>query len=196
MPRVKGGSPEVTKAKILASARTMFVEHGFSGASIGKIAKAAGINHSLIFHHYENKQGLWLAVKMQIVSEAREQVETLPSTDLDFPCFLEGLIKNNVLFYRENRDIVRMIQWQRLEYGEQAGAAFPKSEETDRWLNAFAHYQGCGDINATFDLGFVLTMVVSVISSAAMDPIAFIQESGAQKKYFDFVRERLLVSLK
>jgi AcrR family transcriptional regulator len=195
MARVKGVSPDVTKNKILTSARVLFVEHGFSGTSMGKIAKHAAINHSLIFHHFENKKGLWLAVKMQIVEEAREQVETLPRIDLPFKEFLNALVHNNVLFYRDNRDIVRMIQWQRLEYNEQSGAAFGKSKETQRWLSAFEHYQKRGDINADFDLGFVLTLIISIISSAAMDPIAFIEKPAAQKKYFSFVVERILAAL-
>jgi len=47
---------EKTDYKILVSARELFVKHGFSGTSMGKIAMKANVNHSLIFHHFGNKQ--------------------------------------------------------------------------------------------------------------------------------------------
>lgn len=195
MPRVKGVSAEETRSKLLGAARTLFVSHGFSGASIGQIATLAGINRSLIFHHFGNKEGLWTAVKLQVVEEAKAHLDTLPTVDQPFSHFLHALLKNNLRFYRENPDIVRMISWQRLEYDAVAGTAFSKSRETDRWVSAFNHYQETGDINKKYDCRYVLTMIISIASSAAMDPIAFIKTDKAKRDYFSFVVECIVNAL-
>ena len=60
----------ITQEKILQGAQDCFMEHGFmSSASISMIAKQAGVNGSLIFHHFKNKQGLWEAVRERLKNE-------------------------------------------------------------------------------------------------------------------------------
>lgn len=195
MPRVKNSDPQQTIAKILSAARQLFVQQGYAGASMGRIAALAGVNHSLIFHHFTNKAGLWQAVKMQIVEEAQQHSVTLPSTVLPFNDFLKKLIKNTMAFYRNNPDIMRMIQWQRLEYDDHHAAAVAPSKETDRWMQAFRHYQQQGDIDASIKVEFVITMVLSILSSAAMDPMAFIAKKKDRDAYLHFVCDRLLIAL-
>src|ERR1700722_14549753 len=104
-----------TKEKILEAARQLFVEHGFSGTSMGKIAKLAQVNHSLIFHHFGNKEKLWLEVKQSIARDANQRSKMLPEAKTPFKNFLRGLITKSINFYQDNPDIIRMINWQRLE---------------------------------------------------------------------------------
>ena len=49
--------------KIVTAASELFVKQGYAATSISQIAKRANVTHSLIFHHYSNKQELWLASK-------------------------------------------------------------------------------------------------------------------------------------
>ncbi len=69
---------ENKRDRILAAARTLFVEHGYAGTSMGNIAKQAGVNHSLIFHYFDNKETLWGAVTLVSVEEAQQQGALLP----------------------------------------------------------------------------------------------------------------------
>ena len=71
---------QTTRQKILDAARKIFLEKGYSGASIDEIAKLAEVNRSLIFHHYESKQELWKRVKASIVSESIDIVLDIPTT--------------------------------------------------------------------------------------------------------------------
>jgi AcrR family transcriptional regulator len=55
----KLGRPvEVDKNKIQKVARTLFAEHGFSGASTRAIAEAAGCNVAMIGYYFGSKEGL------------------------------------------------------------------------------------------------------------------------------------------
>jgi AcrR family transcriptional regulator len=51
-----------TRETILASAREVFGERGYDGASIRQIAHHAGVDPALVHHYFQNKQQLFLAV--------------------------------------------------------------------------------------------------------------------------------------
>jgi AcrR family transcriptional regulator len=51
-----------TTAAILASARALFAERGFEGASIDDIALAAGVAKGAVYHHYPSKEAVFVEV--------------------------------------------------------------------------------------------------------------------------------------
>jgi AcrR family transcriptional regulator len=51
-----------TRERILQAALEEFASHGFQGASTRSIATAAGVQHPLVTHHFESKEGLWKTV--------------------------------------------------------------------------------------------------------------------------------------
>lgn len=50
-----------TKLKILEAALSEFASSGFEGVSVRVIASRAGVNHTLISHHFGSKEALWKA---------------------------------------------------------------------------------------------------------------------------------------
>lgn len=180
-----------TQQKILTAARAIFLKHGFAGASIGKIATLADVNHSLVFHHFNNKQGLWVAVKQMIVDEAQHKAPTLPSTELDFQHFLAELVHNMFQFYRQNPDIIRMINWQRLETANNQKIGIGLSKESEKWLTALCHYQQAKQINSAIPVEFMMNFILSVVSSAALDKNLLIKPEQ-EKQYLEFCVDNLL----
>lgn len=59
-PGRRPGSPD-TRAAILASARTLFAERGFSGTSVRAVAASAGVDPALVHHYFGTKDDLFLA---------------------------------------------------------------------------------------------------------------------------------------
>lgn len=162
---------------------------------MGKIAKLAGVNHSLLFHYFGNKENLWLAVKQSIAKDADQRSKMLPDTHLPFKAFLRELIIKSIHFYRDNPDIIRMINWQRLEYNSEQKIGVTLSPETQDWIDAFKHYQQKGDINPKLKPEFVITFILSIVSSAALDQNIFLNDEQEQKNYIDFCVKRLLKAL-
>jgi AcrR family transcriptional regulator len=185
-----------TKQKILSAARKLFVDHGYAGTSIGKIAKLAGITHSLVFHHFTNKEQLWLAVKENIVADADLLNQTLPDTTLSLADFLEETFTSYTRFYHHNPDIIQMFNWQRVERDVNKNLGVTNSTNMQRWIKAFKHFQKQGDINAKLDPAFIITMIFGAISSAALDPNIFLGNTGSQKKYMKFCVQVWLKGLK
>jgi AcrR family transcriptional regulator len=183
-----------TKEKILTAAKILFVEHGFAGTSIGNIAKLANVNHSLIFHHFHNKDPLWVAVKLNIVEKSKQK-ETLPPRTLPFKQFLKKLFAKNFQFYQENPDLIRMINWQRMLGETEQKIGVTDSSQMKNWIAVFKHYQTQGDVNAKLKPEFIITLILSVISSAALDPNVYIYGKKNKQAYLDFFLQQILKGL-
>ena len=61
--------------KIITSAKAEFLENGYLGASLRKIAKRAGISTSSIYARYSNKEELFSAVVEPTASEFMKRIE-------------------------------------------------------------------------------------------------------------------------
>lgn len=175
-----------TKEKILAAAKTLFVANGFAGTSVGNIAKLAGVNHSLIFHHYKNKAQLWVAVKQDIVQQSDNEAKKFDFEHLSWEACLQELFKRNLDFYRHNPDLIRMINWQRLEKESNHQIGITQSADMEAWIKLIHGYQIKGEIGEKYQPEWIVTLILSIISSTALDPNIFISEEQEYRNYIDF----------
>lgn len=106
---------EESRDTILRAARAVFVERGFAGASMSRIAQEAGITQSLIHYHFKSKEELWEAAKTEIFrryADAQREAFANRSGDISL---LEEAMRNYFAFLRDNPEFVRMIDWHNLE---------------------------------------------------------------------------------
>jgi AcrR family transcriptional regulator len=61
--------------RILHAASALFALRGFGSVSISDVAESAGLVKSSIYHHFENKEALYLAVLMDVCRYSCEQME-------------------------------------------------------------------------------------------------------------------------
>lgn len=80
-PTRRRAAATLTREKVLAAARDLFMSSPYAEVKAGDIAKAAGVAHGLVFHHFGSKQGLYREVLGQIGRE----VLALHVTDPDIP---------------------------------------------------------------------------------------------------------------
>ncbi len=52
----------ISREALLEAARATFAEHGYAGASMSRIADAAGLRKASLFHHFAGKEALYLEV--------------------------------------------------------------------------------------------------------------------------------------
>jgi AcrR family transcriptional regulator len=194
-PKTRNSSHD-TRKKILKAARTLFVEKGFSGTSMGQIALKAGVNHSLLFHHFQNKQNLWQEVKQAIFEEGKSIYSHLPPLEQSLESFIKELIARTILFYKNNPDIVRMINWQRLDSSNEQNAGLTLLNESKNWIDACAHFQRAGEIDQNLKPEFIVALVLAIVGSIAMDPNTFIQDPENNKLYIEFCAQRLYRALR
>lgn len=53
---------ETRRREILAAARGCFARHGYEGATVRRLEEATGLSRGAIFHHFRDKDSLFLAV--------------------------------------------------------------------------------------------------------------------------------------
>jgi len=111
-----------TRAAILDAAEAAFAQHGFDGARIDAIAKASSYNTSLLFKHYQDKLGLYLAVLQRADQELNALLESvltpwLPSevSALEaraFQDFLEALVRTTFDYMLAHTQFMRILTWE------------------------------------------------------------------------------------
>jgi TetR/AcrR family transcriptional regulator, transcriptional repressor of aconitase len=76
VPRVSQDQLDARRREILAGARVSFARHGYEGATVRRLEEEIGLSRGAIFHHFRDKESLFLAVAeddaaemVQIVAE-------------------------------------------------------------------------------------------------------------------------------
>lgn len=79
MPRVSQVQLDARRQEILAAARVCFARHGYEGATVRRLEEATGLSRGAIFHHFRDKDSLFLAVAED---DAAAMVETVARNGL------------------------------------------------------------------------------------------------------------------
>lgn len=74
---------EQKREEIVAAARTLFVEHGYEGASIRRLAQQMQVAPNTLYWYFADKDALLVAVMKQIVSEALSEYQGRRDAPLD-----------------------------------------------------------------------------------------------------------------
>jgi len=64
------------RARILRAARKVFAQHGYHGATIGKIAGEAGLSNGAVYYNFASKEDLFLALLDEWRTELIRDVQT------------------------------------------------------------------------------------------------------------------------
>jgi AcrR family transcriptional regulator len=62
VPRVSAVELEARRQRILAGARACFARYGYEGATVRRLEDEIGLSRGAIFHHFRDKESLFLAV--------------------------------------------------------------------------------------------------------------------------------------
>ncbi len=102
-------SAEQTRRKLLAVAMDEFSRRPYAEVTVGEIAKAAGVAHGLLSHHFNGKPGLYAETLRDVtrqLAEATQSDPTAPSGEqiryrlrayVDFIAQNEGIARNLIL---------------------------------------------------------------------------------------------------
>lgn len=79
MPRVSVDQLEARRQQILDGARACFAAHGYEGATVRLLEQATGLSRGAIFHHFGDKDTLFLALAEQ---DARHMADVVAEQGL------------------------------------------------------------------------------------------------------------------
>jgi AcrR family transcriptional regulator len=99
------------RQQLMDGARRAFLEHGFDGASIGDIVRAAGISKGTLYAYFPSKEKLFETLVIEDRRKHSEAVCVAEDADDDVPRVLTQLGKNlvNMLSQPETVAFVRIV---------------------------------------------------------------------------------------
>lgn len=153
-----------TRLKILEAAQKLFVKLGFSGTSIGAIAKEANINQSLIYHYFENKEDLWRQVKKDLISQIGNNTDNLleaPAIETLDELLIE-LVDMRYKIYANKPDLIRMLFWQALE-DQGPIIAGTSSSWVNSWIQVIEKLKNEGKISSPLNAGEIMVLLNGIV---------------------------------
>lgn len=79
----KAEQSEQTRGAPVEAARGLFSERGYAGVSTEEIVQAAGVTRGALYHHFKDKQDLFVAVVEGVEQEILERVAARAVTETD-----------------------------------------------------------------------------------------------------------------
>lgn len=107
-----------TQSEILTVAVREFAEHGFHGARIDRITKAAKCNSRMIYHYFGSKEQLYLAALDNVYAAIRNQEAQLNFADGDPVETARNLVEFTFDYFANNAIFVKMIRNENLLNGK------------------------------------------------------------------------------
>ncbi len=107
MPR-----PDVSDERIpqiLDAAAQMFSEHGIDGASMSQIARSADVSKATIYHYFESKDELVIALARRLFAEDEPTLEKLVAAEGTAPERLQTYAAELVRLLARNADLYPLI---------------------------------------------------------------------------------------
>lgn len=103
------GSTSKGRERLLGAAETEFAEHGYSGASTAGIARRARVGKSTVFHHFESKEALYLAVISRAAADFGRTLEHVLSSSESVDEGLARFQGAHLDHMRRNAQVARLV---------------------------------------------------------------------------------------
>lgn len=98
---------ETTTCNILTAARTMFLAKNYADVSMAGIAEAAGVTKGALYHHFQSKEALYVAMMCKFLRELQAIFE---AERKNTGTCRERLHRSTLLFFHLPRDKPALLQ--------------------------------------------------------------------------------------
>ncbi len=166
MPKVSQDHLDARRRQILDGARVCFARNGYEGATVRRMEEATGLSRGAIFHHFRDKDGLFLALALE---EAQRMADVVAE---------QGLVQvmRDLLAHPEQHDWLgtRLEVTRRLRTDAEfrAGWAQRSAELTAATLARLARQREAGklrdDVDAVVLAGYLELVLDGLVAHVAM----------------------------
>lgn len=148
----------LTRQEILDAGLKVFSQHGYHATRLSDVAKAAGVTRGAIYHHFENKAGLYTALLNEASSIGGDAIREAMAVGKDFGDTCRLILVNSLTLLERNRQMRQIMELTLFKTGSDPELA--ELEETRR-TQAVANVEGIamlmkygidsGDLRAELD---------------------------------------------
>ncbi len=107
---IRTRDPERTETDILKAAVREFAQHGYHGARIVRIAKAAKCNPRMIYHYFGGKEPLYIAALESVYAAIRNSEAALNLSEEDPVGSVRRLVAFTFDYFHENQDFLSITR--------------------------------------------------------------------------------------
>lgn len=97
------------RGRILGAARQLFAQHGFTTVSMQQIADAASVNKATLYHHFADKEALFIEVLGQEFAKFHDQLNAPLADPGDGSLRSQMIQVANHIFASSSHDVGRMM---------------------------------------------------------------------------------------
>lgn len=160
-----------TRELLLSTAISEFAEKGYAGARVDEIAKRAGVNKQLLYHHFGNKDDLYRVALERVYSEIRQKEQALDLGNLSPVEAMRTLVGYSFDYLVEHPEFIKLVS----DENAQGAPHAAKSEQL-----AEMHWPLVELLRETLDRG-----AAEKVFRNDMDPInVYISIAGISYFYF------------
>jgi TetR/AcrR family transcriptional regulator len=113
-PAGKKRDPERTRLVIIQAAREEFAENGYDGARTDRIAVRTGMSKGVLYHYFNSKDELFVAVLEDIYQELRSQNEALVLDDFEPEAGIRELIAHTYNYFVNHPEFIVLVNSENL----------------------------------------------------------------------------------
>jgi AcrR family transcriptional regulator len=100
---------EATKRRILKASKTEFARHGYGGARVDRIAKAARTNKRMLYYYYGSKEDLFLAALETAYDDIRAAERKLRLEELEPVQAIERLVRFTWDYFVQHPEFMMLL---------------------------------------------------------------------------------------
>ena len=160
MPKVTEEHLESRRAQILEGARSVFARYGYHGATVARLEEATGLSRGAIFHYFDDKEDLFLALG---VDANRRYLEAI--AEGGFAAAINQIAHEDPELIAVLREIdVRLSQDE--DFGRRAAAsAIELRDRHDAW---FREQRKSGAVRKDLELDDLVRFAAIVVNGLAL----------------------------
>lgn len=116
---------EHTSNNIIAAATGLFASKGYAGTSLADIVEETGLTTGAIYHHFDGKKGLFIAVAERMEQTILDEVVALSADtpagwerfEVSIMATLEVCARPDIqrVVFRDAPTVVGMVEWRKIE---------------------------------------------------------------------------------
>lgn len=170
-PSERSRRSDVTQARIIKVAKNAFAEQGYAATSLSEIVDQASVTTGAIYHHFNDKKGLFRAVAESLEEEIMDHVMSVPLQDDPWDTFMTGLKSTlrvcarpdiNRIVFKEAPSVIGPTEWREIEVRYAFGVIF---KAISRLSKSGAMYAPNPGLTSQIILGSIIEAANVVASS-------------------------------
>jgi AcrR family transcriptional regulator len=169
--RPKGASSEDTHERIIVAARRIFAEHGYANTQNRKIAEAAEITTSTLYHYFQSKLDLYVSVFRASERELTDAY-TKAAAEKGIAAQLDAIFAGSLELHARDESLLVFLAGtaREMRSHEDVARAIAKCPiHTDRILRETLEQAArAGEIPASTDVDAVVPLVFALTSGVSL----------------------------